>query len=387
MLECPICRQSYEGRFQVFVPPHHESFDTVACARRAAEAWGWDKAPPIPVILPTIEALRERSEQPQVASRGRRRGVAALAGLEFASGQAALATGVGLLAAGAAASIYLGFRPGESAPPLPVAAGAPNTPQTVGPPPAAIPPAATGSPKARPLSPRVRPLSPRARPPARAPSPSKFVAFVDNGRSADVTSGQTAETVVAESPSAPAAIPPAESAGGATNHAPKPKPKPTTPKAPPETSVTPTPPAPPAPPPAPSPSPVNPTGVTEAGSGGGGGVTATGNPSPKPPPSQKPPPEKPPPEKPPPEQPPPPQNPPPQVPPPQAPPPQTTPSGQSGHGDDDCDDDEHEQEGGEHGRPGGTRPGNGWGDENHDHTGPPGHGDHGNGNGNGHRGP
>ena len=66
--ECPICRQSYDGRFQVFVPPHNEAFDTVACARRAAEVWGWDKTPPrFQSSLPMIESVHARSET-QVAT-------------------------------------------------------------------------------------------------------------------------------------------------------------------------------------------------------------------------------------------------------------------------------------------------------------------------------
>jgi hypothetical protein len=393
MLECPICRRSYEGRFQVFVPPHHESFDTVECARRAAEAWGWDKAAPVPVILPTIEAVRARSET-QVASAARRRGVAAFAGLELASSQAALATGVGLLAAGAAASIYLGFRPGETAPPLPLAAGAPNTPQTIGPRPAATRPAATGSPLTRtgsPLtrtgSPLTRTVSPRTRPAAPAVSRAKLVAFTDTGRSVGTASGNTAEAILASSPSSAAlSTSPAESPVGSPTPAPKPKPKPkpSTPKAPPATSVTPQPPAPPSPPPAPLAPPVNPAGLAEAASGGGGGISAAGNPSPQAPPPAKPPPQSPPPQPPPAEKPPP-QTPPPQTPPPQTPPPQTPPSrttppsDQSGPGDED--DDEHGDQCGDREQPSGTRPGNGWGDENHDHTGPPGQGNHGNGNG------
>jgi hypothetical protein len=362
VLECPICRQSYEGQFQVFVPPHHESFDTVACARRAAEVWGWNKAVPAPVILPTIEAVRARSET-QVASPARRRGVAALTGFELASGQAALATGVGLLAAGAAASIYLGFRPGETGPALPIAAGAPATRQTVSPRPAAPRPTATSSPQTRPLSPKTRPA-------AHAVARAKFVAFTDTGRSVGTGSGKSTEAALAKSPSTPAlSTSPAESPVGSPAHAPKPKPKPkpSTPKAPPATSVTPKPPAPSPPLPAPSPPPVNPAGVAEAATGGGGGVSEAGNPSPKPPPAQSPPP----------------QTPPPQTPPPQQPPPQTTPpTDQSGPGDDG-------DEGDEHGQSGGTRPGNGWGDENHDHTGPPGQGNHGNGggHGSGHHGP
>jgi hypothetical protein len=102
VLECPVCRRPYDGRIQIFVPPHQETFDSVACARRAAETWGWVTAAPVPVI----EAVVARAQTP-VASTTRRRGIAALAALVLGPGHRALATGICLLAAGTAASIYL----------------------------------------------------------------------------------------------------------------------------------------------------------------------------------------------------------------------------------------------------------------------------------------
>jgi hypothetical protein len=151
MPECPICRRSYDGRFQVFVPPHSEAFDSVACAQRAAEVRGRDEAAPVqvtpaPVILPTIEVVRPRSGT-EVAYTASRRGVAALGSLVVAPGQAALATGVGLLAAGTAASVYL-WATWPSAHPSPVAAGVPQTVPTTGPPAGSTPPSTIGPPPA-----------------------------------------------------------------------------------------------------------------------------------------------------------------------------------------------------------------------------------------------
>jgi hypothetical protein len=163
---CPICRRSYDGRFQVFVPSHYEAFDTVACARRAAEVGGWEEASPIPIVLPTIEVVSTRSET-QLASAATRLKVAALGALVVAPGQAALATGVGLLAAGTAASIYLLAQPpGTTTHSAAVAVGAPHAPQTPGPAPAATrPPARHPGPAAiRPSE--VRPATAATRPSA-----------------------------------------------------------------------------------------------------------------------------------------------------------------------------------------------------------------------------
>jgi hypothetical protein len=154
VLECPICRQPYDGRIQICVPPHHETFDTVACAQRAAEAWGWDKAAPVPVI----EAVDRRS-QTRVAPVTPRRQIAALAGFVVAPGRGALATGACLLAAGTAASIYLLVRtPGEAAGVSVVAAGVPDSRQTIRRPRAATPPPAVAP--ARPVTKAVYPRRP-----------------------------------------------------------------------------------------------------------------------------------------------------------------------------------------------------------------------------------
>jgi hypothetical protein len=144
MLECSVCRRLYDGRFKVFVPPYHEAFDTIECARRAAEAWGLNKIAPVPVILPTIEAVVPRRTA-QVTPAVPRRGVAALAAAILAPGQVALASGVGLLAGGTAASIYLTARPaGNATHTTSVASALPH--RSVGLPPAAAEPSTTGLP-------------------------------------------------------------------------------------------------------------------------------------------------------------------------------------------------------------------------------------------------
>jgi hypothetical protein len=335
--ECPICRQSYDGRFQVFVPPHDDAFDTVACARRAAEVRGWDTGAPVPIILPTIDSVHSRSEA--TTSVARRRRVAALAGFDLASGQAALATGVGLLAAGTAASIYLWARPGVTAPSSPIAAGAPTTGQTIGPRPAA--PLTSGSPQTRPA--------------ADAFSRPQFAAYTGAGRSVGTASASSAETVIANAPSgAPLSTGLAEFPPASPTHAPKPPPS--NPKAP---SGPPKPPTSSPPSPASPPAPVNPAGPAEPAVSGGGNVTPAGNP-----PSQQPPPLSPPPPSSPPSS-----SPPPSPPPPSPPPsPSTEPVATTTTATEE---------------PASTRPGKGLGDENHVHTGPPGQGNNGNGNGNG----
>jgi len=148
MLECPICRRSYDARVRIFVPPHHETFDTVACAQRAAETWGWDKAAPVPVI----EAVDARSET-HVAGAPRRR-ITALAARVLAPGQqAALATGVCLLAAGTAASIYLWARtPDKTTRSSTVAADVPHTRRAVDRPRAATRPSAVVPARTRPAT-------------------------------------------------------------------------------------------------------------------------------------------------------------------------------------------------------------------------------------------
>jgi hypothetical protein len=72
MLECSVCSRLYDGCFTVFVPPHAEPFDRIECARRAAAAWGAEERL-VPIMLPTIEAFRPRSE-PVPARRGQGHG-------------------------------------------------------------------------------------------------------------------------------------------------------------------------------------------------------------------------------------------------------------------------------------------------------------------------
>src|SRR4029077_20816571 len=84
MPECSICRRSYDERFQVFIPPHPESFDRIECARRAARIWGLDPAAAVPALLPTIAAVGPgaRLRRPAAAAVplvAPRRAVAALA--------------------------------------------------------------------------------------------------------------------------------------------------------------------------------------------------------------------------------------------------------------------------------------------------------------------
>jgi hypothetical protein len=146
MPECPICRQTYDGRFQVFVSDHGEAFDTIACARRAATAGISESLVPVPAVLPTIEVLPRLApvESPAVPAR---RGSGVLAALAAQPTQIALAAGVGLIAAGTAASVYLAVEPGHSPS---VAAGAGRTHATTVPrrrivKPAAPPHAAIGA--------------------------------------------------------------------------------------------------------------------------------------------------------------------------------------------------------------------------------------------------
>src|SRR5262245_42105553 len=110
MLECSICRRQFDGRFKVMVPPSNEAFDTIECAQRAAMLRGVDPEALTPVVLPTITIAPFQSPVVSAASTSRK-GIVALAAILLAPGQAALAGGVGLAAAGTAASIYLTTRP------------------------------------------------------------------------------------------------------------------------------------------------------------------------------------------------------------------------------------------------------------------------------------
>jgi len=114
MRQCSVCNRLFDERFTVFAPPHAEPFDRIECARRAAVAWGFEERL-APIVLPTIEAFRSRSE-PLPALVGPRLSLAALAVVALYGGQAALAGGTGLLAGGTAASVYLAAKPSPAAP-------------------------------------------------------------------------------------------------------------------------------------------------------------------------------------------------------------------------------------------------------------------------------
>jgi hypothetical protein len=106
--DCPVCRRSFDARFSVFVPPHAEPFDTVECARSAANTAstgvGSGTPPGAPLILPTIEVLT--SLRGQAKAVGARAPVAA--GLrERAPVPLAVAAGLTLVVVGSASSLYL----------------------------------------------------------------------------------------------------------------------------------------------------------------------------------------------------------------------------------------------------------------------------------------
>jgi hypothetical protein len=109
MPECPVCRQEFDARFQVFAPPGHEPFDTVECARRAVRTAGADDIL-APTLLPTIE-LFPIARPPAVASpapsRPARRRLAAAVAVPLVASPAAVAAGLSLVAAGTATSLYL----------------------------------------------------------------------------------------------------------------------------------------------------------------------------------------------------------------------------------------------------------------------------------------
>ena len=110
MLECSICRRSFDGRFKVMVPPSNEAFDSIECARQAAMLRGLDAAALTPVILPTLAVEPWESPVGPIPATPRK-GLAALAAMLLVPSQAALAGGVGLATAGSAAAIYLAARP------------------------------------------------------------------------------------------------------------------------------------------------------------------------------------------------------------------------------------------------------------------------------------
>jgi hypothetical protein len=381
MPECPICRREYDDRFSVFVPPHPEGFDSIECAQRAAAIWAASE--PAPVILPTVEVVPAPPvEDDRPASAAPRRGLAALAALALVPGQAALAAGVGLATAGTAASIYLAAKPVlQPSHPASVATSAAPAPQPKSPSSGSAAPSpateSSGGQSAgtstvdRPAKKPLRSSHVNTRPArhvhtvhaakAQAVSVAHHPSLAKSGAANFVS---RTVTIRHPHPSAPEAAPrPHPAAQPKPKPTPKPDPAPTKPN-------TPKPPAPHEPPATPAP-PKPATPGEEATPVSTGRVLAS---------VESPPPEK---EKTRESQPAPAPTP---APSPAPPPPQTQPGSPSG----DCDD--------------ASRPGNGYGDDNHDHTGPPGqdhhhddggdssqqgngHGDdngNGNGNGNGH---
>jgi hypothetical protein len=327
--ECPICRRTYDDRFKVFAPPHSEAFDTIECARFAAAA-GASKAQYTPVILPTIEALRPPGDRRAAAPRV---GVAAAA---IPAAQFALAGGVGLLAAGTAAAVYLAAQPpSKLRHATTIAAGLPTPTKTAD---------ATSGPKGS--GERRPPLThhPRLRNPARQ-TPSSIAAIADadapgRSRSGGGAVAQLASRVI---PTASSLSPAASS-----TQAPSPEPaatrqspRPPTHRSPrPTTHRSPRPASPPSPTPAPDPvAPTAPTVVAAPASLEAPGSSEQAHqtrPKPQPSPGGNPPSTTPPPT-----------TPPPTTPSPSTEPPPTTSTSE-------------------------TRPGNGYGDRNHEHTGPPG---------------
>jgi hypothetical protein len=355
--ECPICRRTYDERFKVFVPPYSEAYDTIDCARKSAQSAAATR-PSAPVILPMIEIVRPA---PLVETPPRRAGTGTGA---FAPAQLALAGGVGLLAAGTAAAVYLAASPpSRLRDGTTIAAGARPTLSALPAPPTNAAPGPTVH--------RVESREQHAATIGRTRPKVVQVAHAPAlGSSAGHANAQLASRILPSS-SAPqvASAPvdgkaPQQQAGTASSPHPKQhrtppvvhrSPKPTSPKPKPHVPTTPATPTPPtdttSTPPTPAPTEPDvavPTAeaLASVDTGSVSVPTPGKNHHDKPPPPPPPPPQ----------------------PPPPPPPPPTTgpdrPPPSDGNEDDGGDD--H-----------GSRPGNGYGDKNHDHTGPPGHGDRG----------
>ena len=164
MLQCPVCGRSYDGGFRIFVPPHPETFDTVACAERAPQVLGWREEARAPII----EVNDARARQ-HVSAALRRE--AALVGRRRAAGQRALlATGVSLFLAGTVAAIYLSLGgTAETRRSLSATAGVlPPRPTISRPPDAARVPANS--------RPRTRPATNPVRPPVKTFHPERPIA-------------------------------------------------------------------------------------------------------------------------------------------------------------------------------------------------------------------
>src|SRR5581483_2707276 len=236
--ECSICRRQFDDRFTVFVPPHPEPFDSIECARKAAEIWGVDAAALTPVVLPAVDVVPAAPAVRSAAGTQRKKGLAALAALALVPGQAALAGGVGLAAAGTAASIYLSVKPSahfsktEAAAPAvrrPAPAVTPKPPSSTAP---ARSPAVSSRPAVRPPDATARRLviTHRARPAVHATvvtaRPSTTAASTSDGAQfvsrAVPTGGSGSSTPVPQPRSTPATH-----AASTPVAKPKPKPKPT----------------------------------------------------------------------------------------------------------------------------------------------------------------
>ena len=320
MLECSICRRLYDDRFKVFVPPNPEPFDTIECARRASRASGPDASVQMPVVLPSIEPVSPRPE-PRLTPTVPRRSIAALAALVLTPGQVALASGAGLFAAGTAASIYLAASEPTTTHSPSVAVGLPGTnPAGTGRGPASGSPQATQPPQpavTRPPGAKAKTVEQGKR--TRTGAEQTLLPNGSGGTSPvhDATSQLASQPVTTKQSVNTSSDAPAAAAAPAAKPSKKPKPAPETAK-PSKPKPNPTPPA-----PAPEPTGGD-TSVTTAPATVS--TTSPGKPSgSKPKPNDEPPP----------------------------PPPVTTPPPNPPDGDD-------------------TRPGNGCGDRNHDHTGPPG---------------
>ena len=298
----------------------------------------------MPVILPPIEARTSASRGPSL----RRLGLVASM-LTLSPGTAAVAAGISLVAAGTTASVYLwrgssGGHPTHSAVSNQPVAAAPNQ---IARPPAVREPRSTPPTRVAPAPAPTRPRGVRRtvkkhtqpvkhEPVVRAEEQEAAVVVHPSSARAVPTAPATTSQVVSAKPAhrstAPRSERPAPHVPRTKPHAPRPEP------------------------------PATPTPPPQAPPSGGSGTTPTGNtpqePQPSPQPTTPSPPETPP------------VIPPPSTTPTPTPPGPTPPTSEA---------------------PQPERPGNGWGDKNHDHTGPPGQdpsGDnddgHGNGHGNGH---
>ncbi len=190
MPECSICRRQFDDRFKVFVPPHPEPFDSIECAQKAAAIWGVDAAALTPVVLPAVD-VTPAPPVSRPAAAAQKKGLAALAALALVPGQAALAGGVGLAAAGTAASIYLSVKP----------PGHSTRSETAGPAVPQIAAPAAPRPAPRPGAPPTKPAPVAAASPAKRPPDAAARRLVVTHHTRSVASPSPASGVVATHPS------------------------------------------------------------------------------------------------------------------------------------------------------------------------------------------